>query len=195
MNLATIEAGLIAWVKTYSGLTVAVFENMPRPFTPGAIGILSWVSSVAPGVDETRWEVDDLVAAPDPNATPIQTGPRVLALQIAVETIRQSASAPHSRAYLETLRTRHRRDASLAALKALNVASAGLGSITQVDYMADGRMVSRALCEMRLNAAAFDRDNAGATSTIETAEVTSHVDGVDGVELPPPLNYTDKVMP
>ena len=196
MNFPAIKAALKTLVATLTGAALVQFENEPRKAYHGVIVLLSWVSGVGVGIDENRWDIDENIDAPDPNATPIIHGLRTLALQVSAEVHDQRTVSEDARGMLEHLRTRIRRAASLAALKAVNIGLIDCGNVLQSDYKVDGHVVSRCLIELRFNAVEFDRDTDGATSTIETVEVTSHAANTAGDEYAdPPLNYTDAVFP
>jgi hypothetical protein len=184
-----------AWALLATGLSLAVWENEPRPRTPEAFVVLSWVSAVRPGVDELVYDFDPDTLDPLAEMVPTVRGPRVYVLQLAVESYSQAASA-NGRQYLERASVRVRWPRAVATLAAENAALASLGPARGADYPADQRMVSRWLCEARINATAAETDSAGAIGRIATVAVSSDVDDVDGTELPrPPLNFEDEVMP
>lgn len=189
MDLATVEPALIAAVATATGIVPAcvVFENAPRPMSAdGRLAILSWVSRESVGIDETGW---DFEAAADPldEMTPTVSGSRVAVLQIGVEIVGDQRSGHSAAAIVERARTRIRWPRILDALAAVKVAVAVVGPATQADYPSDGRMVSRSLFELRLNANAVETDAAGRTSYIASVTASGTVLDVDGTALPDSL--------
>lgn len=198
MDFASLEPALKAWARALLGWAATdpvVFENEPRPRHNGRIATLALVSAVGVGVDETRYE-DTGALAPLPNLAPAVVGARVLAVQIAVETVDQRPGSPHARAALERLRARLRWPSSLAALAAANVALIGAGTTSSADYLsADKRFVARALLEVRLNASSFEADALGATGAIESVAVTSDVTTPADASLPPALQMVDETIP
>jgi len=183
MDLATIEPALLAAVSTCTGLPAAacVFENAPRPIAP-AVALLSWVSRSGVGIDETSWTYE---AAEDPldEMTPTVEGPRYAVLQVAIEVYGDQRSGHNAASIAERARTRIMLPRVLDALADVSVSVATVGPATQADYTADGRMVSRSLFELRLNATATDTDADGRTSYIATATITATVRDVDGTAL------------
>ena len=186
MDLSAIEPALCALAASVTGVTSAccVFENAPRPQSPdGRMVILSWVSRAGVGLDGDRW---DYAAAADPldEMTPTVQGSREARLQFAVEIAADQRAGHNAAAIIETARTRLSRPSSLAALEAAGLALATVGPATQADYPADGRMVSRSLFEVVLNAHASEADTAGRTSYIATVEATASIQNAGGTTLP-----------
>lgn len=186
MNLLVIEPALCALAAAVTGIPVAlcVFDNVPRPQSPdGRVVVLSWISRTGVGQDGTRW---DYASNADPleEMTPTVQGSRECVLQFAVEITADQRSGYNAAAIIETARTRLSRPSSLAALEAAGLALATVGPGTQADFASDGRMVSRSLFELRLNAHASEADTDGRTSYIATVEATATIEGVDGVDLP-----------
>lgn len=191
MNLATIEPALRALAATLTGVEPAccVFENEPRPRSNGALVLLSWVSRAPVGIDETEY-VYAANADPLLEMTPTVHGPREASLQFAVEVIADQRSGFSAAARIEAARTRFRWPSALAALSAAGLALATIGPATTADYQADGRMVSRSLFEVRLNATSSEGDAAGRTSYIVTADVSGTVNRPDGTPVPDTLQPT-----
>lgn len=186
MDLSAIEPALCALASSVTGInaTLCVFENAPRPQSPdGRMVILSWVSRSGVGLDGDRW---DYAAAADPldEMTPTVQGSREARLQFAVEIAADQRAGYNAAAIIETARTRLSRPSSLAALEAAGLALATVGPATQADYPADGRMVSRSLFEVVLNAHASEADTAGRTSYIATVEATASIQNAGGTTLP-----------
>lgn len=199
MDFEALQTALAALILALlSDVTnVAVqWENEPRKMAIGPNVLLSWVSGAGVGVDEVRWE-DTGAAVPNPDLEPTAVGARRLVLQVAPETTaNQKPGAPHARAVAEKLRTRLLgRTSAKAALRAANLGLVGVGDVTPADYEADQRMVSRCVIEVTLNATSFDRDAAGAASSIATVEVTSEVSDVGGTLLPDAEQMDHEVLP
>jgi hypothetical protein len=180
MDLATIEPALLAAVSTITGLSAAacVFENAPRPIAQ-AVALLSWVSRSGVGIDEASWTYE---AAEDPidEMTPTVEGPRYAVLQIAVEVYADQRSGHNAASIAERARTRLMLPRVLDALAESSIAVATVGPATQADYTADGRMVSRSLFELRLNATSVATDTDGRTSYIADASITATVRDATG---------------
>lgn len=186
MNLTTIEPALCAIASSLTGITAAccLFENAPRPMSAdGRFVILSWVSRSGVGQDGLRW---DYAVAADPldEMTPTVQGSRECRLQFAVEITADQRAGHSAAALAETARTRFTRPSIRAALEAAGLALASVGAATQADYPADGRMVSRSLFEVVLNAHASEADTTSRTSYIATVEAVAAIEGVDGIDLP-----------
>lgn len=187
MNLTTIEPALRTLASNITGiaLPLCVFENAGRPQSPdGRMVILSWISRAGVGQDGTRW---DYAADADPllEMTPTVQGSRECSLQFAVEITADQRSGYNAAAILETARTRLSRPSSLAALEAVDLALATVGPGTQADYPdVNGRMVSRSLCEISMNAHASESDPDGRTAHITTIGATASIEGASGTDLP-----------
>lgn len=191
MNFATLQPLLLAWVKALTGLDVAVFQNEPRPRHNGTLVLLSWVSNTSVGIDDLRWEITD-DPIPALNATATVSGCRRLALQVSIENLDQRP-ATHAQALCEKLRARTRLPSSLALIKAMELGLVSVGDVRQADYKVDQHWVSRALVEFRFNASSFEADIA--VTSIETVEVTSQFEDVDGTVLPDALQLIATVFP
>lgn len=188
MDLATIEPGLCAWVASLTGITAALvtFENAPRPqFTSGGRALLSWVSMVAKDTPGVEWDYEDQGEEGDAldEMTPTVTGDRVLVLQVGVETIDHRPGYSAS-VLAQRLVDRAHAPSSDAALEALNLGLADVGAPQRADYPADGRMVSRAVVEVRFNASFAFTDTDGRTASITSVEVGATVTGANGSALP-----------
>lgn len=186
MNLSVIEPALCAIAASLTGITAAccLFESAPRPMSAdGRFVILSWISRTGVGQDGLAWAY---APATDPldEMTPTVQGSRECRLQFAVEITADQRAGYSAAAIAEQARTRLSRPSSLAALEAAGLALATAGPATQADYPADGRMVSRSLFEVVLNAHASEADTAGRTSYIATVEVTASIQNAGGTTLP-----------
>lgn len=176
MDLATIEPALVTWAAAVTGVEAScvVWENAPRVRPNTALVLLSWVSIVGVGIDETAWTYE---ANADPLAemTATVAGPRACVLQLAVETFDQRPGHT-ARAIAEVARTRAQGPTSLAALQAVKLGFAGVGLVTNADYRVDQRMISRTVMEVRLNAESRVTDST--TSYIASVHATLDVDGL-----------------
>lgn len=190
MDLATIEPALCALAATLSGLAPAacVFENAPRPVAP-AVVLLSWVSRSGVGLDGTAWSFEDAADALD-EMTPATHGAREGVLQVAAEVYADQRAGHNASAIVERMRTRFSWERVAETLRAVDLAVATVGPATMADYVADGRMVSRSLFEVRLNAIASEADTDGRTSYIATVELDATVRLADGTALPSSLQPT-----
>ena len=188
MDLETIEPGLCAWVAALTGVApaCATFENAPRPqaVAPGR-ALLSWVSMPSKGTPGVVWDYDAEAGEVDAltEMVPTVLGDRLLVLQVGVESI-DHRPAYSSSALAQRLADRARAPSSDVALEVLNLGLADVGTPTRADYPADGRMVSRAIVEIRFNASFAYNDTAGATSSIDSVTVDATVTGSDGNPLP-----------
>ena len=191
MDLATVEPALCALAAKVTGIEAGccAFVNAPRPRHNGKMALLSWVSRTGRGLDASSWEYAEN-ADPLLEMTPSAGGAREASLQFSVEVYVDQRPGYNAAALLERARTRLSWPSSLAALAAAGLALATIGPATQADYRADGRMVSRALFEVRFNAVDFEDDLDGRTSYIATAEVTGAVVDVDGTGRPDSIQPT-----
>ncbi len=196
IDFATIENGLKALIATLAAVSanVVTWKDEPRPMARGTQVLLSWTSSVGVGVDEIRFEdpEDDEAS----HVVPVIVGNRVLALQVQIETWNQKPNAPHARSIAEKIRTRLARPTTFASLKALNLGWIDANVVNVGNYESDQRMIAAAIVDIRFNHAVTDRDEDDETqSTIEHAEVTSQIAGVDGVQVEASLQVVEEVMP
>lgn len=187
MDLATIEPALVTLAAKLTGVPAAacVWENAGRPMAaPGGLTVLlSWVSRTGVGQDGTAWAFE---AGPDPlvEMVPTTHGSRAARWQLAVEVTTDQRPGYNAASIIERARTRLAWPSSLAALEAVELALAEVGTATQADYPADGRMVSRSLFEVALNGVANEADADGRTNYIDTVEVTATVQNAAGADLP-----------
>lgn len=192
MDFAVIEPALAAWASALTGVeaTCVLWENAPRVQHNGRIVLLSWVSSVGRGVDGVAWEY---AAHADPlqEMTPVSRGPRELVVQLSAQTHDQRPGQT-ARALLEQLRDRLHWPSGRAILSAAGLALGSMpGSVTPADYRVDGRMVSRAVLDVRLNAVSNAADTAGRTGYLATVAVASALTDPAGDPLPASLQLGD----
>ena len=188
MDLATIEPGLCAWVASLTGIAAALvtFENAPRPQgAPGGVALLSWVSMPAKDTPGVLWDYEDQGVDGDAlnEMTPTVLGDRVLVLQVGVES-QDHRPGYSSSALARRISDRSHAPSSDAALEALNLGLADVGAPQRADYPFDGRMVSRAVVEVRLNASFAFNDTGGRTASITSVEIGATVTGANGSALP-----------
>lgn len=201
MSLDAIQTALVAWVIALTGVEAPFvgFKDDARAnvVTKGTSVDLSWVSDVGVGQDEIRYEEDDAAAIPDPNLTPVQMGNRLMVLQVGIETWDQRATV-NAHTLANRLRGRVKLPSSLAALAAANVALVDIGGAINANYNSDGRIVSRRVIEIRLNATSTERGTtADQIGSIESVEVTSDkiTDSTGDIALDDSLQITNEVMP
>jgi hypothetical protein len=199
VSLDAIQTALVAWVIALTGVEAPFvgFKDDARAnvVTKGRSIDLSWVSDVGLGRGELRYERDDSAVAPDPDMTPIQVGNALMVLQISIETWDQRATA-NAHYLARRLRDRVRLPGSSAALLAANLGFAGIGTVLSADNNSDGRMVSKRVLEVRLNAATLERgDSTDQTGSIESVEVSSEYITVGEDPIATPLQVTNEVIP
>lgn len=187
MDLATIEPALAALASTLTGVEASccVWENAPRPRHNGRLVLLSWVSIVGAGVDETAWAYEEN-ADPLLEMTPTVVGQRKATLQLSVEVLDQR-SGSNARQLAERARTLAQGPTSLAALLAVGLAFASAEPVVQADYKVDGRMVSRCTVDLHLNAMSAVVDTAAQTSYIASVTTTSTITHPDGTAVDPDI--------
>lgn len=164
IDLAALETGLAAFVKDFSGLEQAAWENANRGFTKETYALLSWVSSTSKGVAETTH---------DSAGTPTTTDHQRWSLQVAVESMRQSPNSTAQQA-AEVLRLRCHTPRATAALAALGLALAFVGDARNADYNANQRMVQRWVLELRMNTVSSFTDTGFSESVIEHVALLSN---------------------
>ena len=93
---------------------------------------------------------------------------------------------------LERIRSRLRRRRTIGALLALNVGIISIGAANDISSRKDQHIQSRAVMDLLLTMVSDDRDPVP-TGWIASVVITSHLEDVDGIELPIPPNYTDTI--
>ena len=188
MDLEAIEPGLRAWIATLTGIAAAcvTFENAPRPqaVAPGQ-ALLSWVSVTAKDTPGVVWDYDADAGAADAltEMVPTVLGDRVLVLQVGVESIDHRPGYSAS-VLAQRIADRAFSPSSDATLASLNLGLADVGAPQRADYASDGRMRSRAVVEVRLNASFAFTDTDGSTSSIASVTADATVTGSSGSPLP-----------
>jgi hypothetical protein len=197
VTLTALQAALKEWVRALAGLAATdpvVFADEDRPQYVTTLALLTWISGAPRGLDETRYE-DTEEPAPASNMVPVVVGNRARALQLEFITISQAPAAPSALALIEQVRDRLRWESSLAALRLMNLGLIDAGIITVPDGKTDQRWRARTLLEVRFNATSFARDTAGAAPSIESVELTSTLEDVDGTALPAAQQFDQEEMP
>lgn len=121
------------------------------------------------------------------------TGQRKLVLQLECDSIENTDTA-WAWAAIERIRTGMRRRSSLEALDAVDAALIRVGQATEMAFRNEGRMVHRVVLEVQIGAVVNEIDPVP-TGWIEKVVITSHLQDVDGAELPHPPNVTNKQIP
>lgn len=196
MDRATAEAALVTWAALVTGVeaTCVQWENAgPRVRHNGALVLLSEVSFTEVGTDGARWAYASN-ADPLLEMTPAASGGRLWTVQVSVEVHDQRA-ATSARAVTDVAHVRASWPRARAVLTAADVAIASLGPTRSADYRVDGRVVSRALFELRLNTRVSAADTAGRTSYIATVGATATVVDPAGATLPSAIQPTGTIGP
>ena len=195
MDRATAEAALLTWAALVTGADAAVcqWENSPRVRHNGTLVLLSEVSLTEVGADAAAWAYASN-ADPLLEMTPSAWGGRLWTVQVSVEVHEQRA-ATSARAVAQEAALRAAWPRARALLTAADVAVASVGPVRQADYKVDGRVISRALFELRLNTTVSAADTAGRTSYIATVEATATVVDPAGVALPASIQPTGDIGP
>ncbi len=195
MARATAEAALVTWAALVTGVEVSCvqWENTPRVRHNGALVLLSEVSLTEVGADASAWTYASN-ADPLLEMTPTAWGGRLWTVQVSVEVHDQRA-ATSARAVAQEAALRASWPRSRALLSAAGCALASVGAPRPADYRVDGRMVSRALFELRLNTVVSAADAAGATSYIASVSATATVVDPAGTALPSALQPSGTTGP
>lgn len=156
------------------------------------------ISIVAFGRDEERSErvPDDATGADAPWAGKVRrvvVGDRKVTYQLAYDAI-TNTDKTWAWAAIERIRTRLRRESSIAELEAADISINEIGPAQKADFRFERRMVSKVLFTLVLNVHAEDVEQLPG-GIIEHVETTSHVRDADGVELPVPPNFTNEMIP
>ena len=172
MNLGTLKPQLALWVSGLLGVdpTLMVWENAPRPRVETVFATLSIVTLGGVGTDENRWRFTT-DPAPALNATATVNRNWRMMFQVSVESFDQT---PGNGA-LETamkLCDAWRLPDSLAFLAAQNIGVSDVKDARQADYPVQGRWISRAITQVKINATSTYVASTG-TPTIETVGITS----------------------
>lgn len=180
MDIATAETELLAWAAQVTGAATAccMWESAKRPVTPpgAVVVVLSWLPGQSRGIDHETWDYDAEAGENDPltEMTPTNRGERVETLQLSIESddLRPGSSAT---AAAQRVVMRARGSSSRAALRGINLGLSNVRGPTRADYAFNGRMVSRALVEVTLNAPFAFTDTDARTASIESVALTSTI--------------------
>ena len=122
-----------------------------------------------------------------------QSGNRRVIIEVRVESY--NAKDTHwCWATIERIRTRLRRPSSHQALEDINWALVDTGPSIALPMHVRGAEWSAATMDVTFGTRFLDVDPS-AFDWIERIELTSHISGTDGVELPVPPNYNNKLIP
>ena len=195
LDRATAEAALVAWAALVTGAdpAVCVWENAVRPRHNGVLVLLSEVSLTEVGADAAGWAFASN-ADPLQEMTPVAQGSRLWVVQVSVEVHDQRAGTS-ARAVAQRAAARAAWPRARAILTAAGCAVAGGGPTRTADYRVDGRVVSRELFELRLNATVSEADASGRTSYIASVSATAVVTDAAGNALPDALQPTGVTGP
>jgi hypothetical protein len=156
------------------------------------------VSVVSVGQDEERRErvADDATGADAPwagKARTIVVGDRVVTIAFECDAL-ENTDTGWAWATVEQLRTRLRRESSLAELDAVDASLNAIGAGVEANFKHADRTHSRVIFELVLNVHAEDIE-VEPTGLIEHVEWTDEVKDVDGVQLPSPPLVTNEITP
>jgi hypothetical protein len=147
--------------------------------------------------EERRERIADDATGPDAKwagaARSTVVGDRVVTYQIGCDAL-ENTDAGWAWSTIERLRTRLRRQSTIAELEALDASINHVGDAKPVKFKLDGRLVSRVIFELVLNVHAEDVEDEP-TGLLKHVEWTDEVKDVDGVQLPSPPLVTDEITP
>lgn len=189
MTYADAVALIKTWALAGTGLSLALMENEPRPWTDPAWVLLSVASGPeAIGVDQTSYEEPDpFVGVLDE----VVRGVRAMTMTIAVESQSQDP-AESGVAYLARLQARAWVPTVRAALG--DVAMVRLGPIRTADYQDpnDDRWISRAEMDVSVTYGIEERPAVGdETPAIASAVVSTEYGGA----VPTALEMDEEIPP
>lgn len=139
------------------------------------------------GTDET---VDEVVGS---DVRQAQLGNRRVILECRVESYKATDSH-WCWSTIERIRTRLSRPSSHQALEGINWALVDTGPAIALPMNVRGAEWSAATMDVTFGTRFLDVDMSD-FDWIERIELTSHVSGTNGIELPVPPNYTNKLIP
>lgn len=171
MNWATIKPALEALIVAITGEKV-IFRDKRRPHLPTALKRrleLQITRTVPLGVDDRSHEF----IPGNPNGSQIEfedKGLRLFTLEVRGLSLRQ-VDGETAQQLVENVRDRLRRQSSLAALRAVEVALIRVGNAVDVTNTRDERAMSEFVLEVFLVAAVSEKDPT-LEQFIETVEIT-----------------------
>ena len=187
MDLGALEPAIEAWATALLGGDVPVaWADRPPPQGVRRLALLSVLAVAGTGVDDVVRVLDAEAPTALTELVPEVRGYRLLTVSIQVDTLDQRASGT-ARALLEQARTRAQAPSVLGLLHDAGLALVAVGDAVPAPYKLQGRTFSRYVLDVRLAAGARERDAAGATSTIESAELRGELTDTDGSPLPAAL--------
>jgi hypothetical protein len=148
MNLDTIKPALITLFGTLSELTT-VWEDEPRPYSLGALTLLSYTAISSLGHDEVHRK-QDLDQPQGQELADQHRGIRLATLTIKVESMIQTDTGS-AYWYLERIRERLPFRGTLEALRAVNCALVRAGTTVDLTAALDDRQRSIAALDVTLS--------------------------------------------
>jgi hypothetical protein len=134
MNWTAIQAALVSWAASATGLSVSwAHQNKPRGAYP--LATLSIVAEAQPGPDHVTYELDELTG----KLVPKVSGLRHLTVSLRVETLMGATYNPATTArhYTSLARASLRKQAALDALQAAEIAVIRALNVQEVPTFAD----------------------------------------------------------
>jgi hypothetical protein len=195
MDWTQIADALKAWFLAGTGLDLVVLENEERPFVEPAWGYLVIDDAQSVGTDST-YLVDRPGAEPGAPLVPMVSGLRIFTVHVYVESFSQRPE-DFAVKHLERLRGALRFPRLMKMIREVGLALVDVSPTVVSDYAVDERVISRASFDVRFNAAfnLIDEADQEAGDYIERIELTSHVENVDGSELPQALQLHEEAIP
>jgi hypothetical protein len=186
-----IESALLTWAGTVTGLP-AVIENRPRSHLLKVAGyvVVSPPTSIKQVGEDyiNNEEIED-----DPTMVrPTLVARREFSVPLRVICRSQSPSKT-GRYWIEKLRESLKKPSVLEFFKTNEIGIVRMGPTANFDAPFDERIESVGAAELRLCCAVTDTDSD--VGFIETVELSSHIEGVDGQELPAPPNLDEAIFP
>ncbi|MFW6086145.1 MAG: phage neck terminator protein [Myxococcota bacterium] len=185
MDFATLQAGIEKWLRTLvgtdpDGVHVPVRElEAPQTVAPNGVWCAYKIGATqGVGIDSTIYQLDE-EREPGKQNVPEQRGNRRFTLEISVESTSQRGPWA-ARAFLERVRTRLRRPSSIKQLSAMNLGIISAEPLVNADRTSAERQMSKAVMDLHLNHTVREEDEDGATSVIETLEMSTAVEKPDG---------------
>jgi len=195
-----MQAGLLAWFAAALGVDdagiaiPAQWDDEPEAMTPSGLqGLLKIRAIDSVGPDETRY-IEDLDQPAGEELVPTLVGNRRVTVSFIVEA-HDLSPAWSAHRILDRVRSKIRLPSTRDTLRALGLGVLDTEAIQVIDGEVDGRRLGRATLDVHLSAAACYRDTDNGVSWIETIELTTHLEDVDGTELPVPPNLTEETLP
>ena len=192
--------GLVALFKSIAGGVEVIWKDDAQPAFLGtdiARVLLNVVNDQGWGIDERRltFDEDGVVTVDTDPATLLDgaiiaenAGLRMMTLSVEVEAWDQRP-VYRARQLLEAIRLRLRRESSLSQLRAVDASLVDIGPTVIVPWLSDGRMYSKAVCEIRMHRAISEYEPPA--NYIETVEVTPTYDTGAGLVVDDPFEIPE----